>query len=119
MSGRRAGCSGFREGPNVWDIGVGLDALREGAGFPGFGPDVQAEAGCPGPVDVQRLGGCCSGCLQRLDVQAQGRMSGPWRCLLLLSAFLFIRGLGGLYVLTCIFGRVLLVPDHAQHSGLR
>ena len=57
MSGRRAGCPGLQEVPDVWAeelASVGSSAWRQIfgrlAGFPvsGLGPDVRAGAGCPG-----------------------------------------------------------------------
>ena len=112
MSGRRAGCLGLHGEPDVRADGAGHGALWNGlSGFLGASLDVRvltrrrmsgADAECLGHVALRLLDCCCSGCLQRPDVRGWGRMSGPWSCLLLLSAFLFIRGLGGLSVFTCI-----------------
>ena len=97
-------------------FGGGLD-FRAGGRMSG----ASWEAGCPG------LGGRMSGpcrfsvaglllCWHVSSGRMSGagvRMSGPWSCLRLLPVVLFIHGLGGLSVFTCIFGRLLLTPDHA------
>ena len=62
------------------------------AGFPGRRPD------------IRDLGKCRMSGLEGPDV---------------LPLVLLIRGLGDLYIFMRIFGRALLVPNNAQHLGLR
>ena len=85
------------------------------------GPDFRAggqmsgssgEAGCPGPV-------ASGGCAAVVDDAPGAGCPGPGRCSWLLPLVLLIRGLGDLYIFMRIFGRTLLVPNHAQHLGLR
>ena len=64
-------------------------------------------AGYPGPQEVPDVRACGAGC------------PGPGRCSWLFPLVLLIRGLGDLSVFMRIFGRTLLVPNHAQHLGLR
>ena len=64
MSGRRAGCPGLHEmpdvralGPDVRAGGVGFCALWiEGAGFPGFWPDFRAGRRMSGPCSTSMAG---------------------------------------------------------------
>ena len=82
--------------------------------------DVRAvEAGCLGPV-------ASGGCAAVVDDAPGAGCPGPWpdvrglgRCSWLLPLVLLIRGLGDFYIFMHIFGRALLVPNHAQHLGLR
>ena len=69
--------------------------------------------GCLGPG---RMSGPCSTSMARLLLlftSSGAGCPGPGRWTCLLPLVLFIHGLGGLSVFTCIFVRVLLTPDHA------
>ena len=67
MSGRRAGCPGLREGPDVRAGGrmSGLEGKTSGCllslmpDFRGKGRMSGAGAGCPAADGTWRLGGCC------------------------------------------------------------
>ena len=85
-----AGCPGARERPDVWAAG----------------------ARCPGPV-------ASDGCAAVVEDAPGAGCPGPGRCPWLLPSVLLIHGLGDLYIFKCIFGRALLVPNHAQHLELR
>ena len=117
----RAGCPGFQATPDVRaggpDVRAGAVAFVAlgfgGARFLGY------RGRMSGACSLLRLG-CCRG------RRSRGRMSGalagcpgPGRCSWLLPLVLLIRGLGDLYIFMRIFGRALLVPNHAQHLGLR
>ena len=73
------------------------------------------------------MSGRCSLLLQGLAMWiSRDRMSGtlagcpvPGSFFCLLPLVHFFVGLGVLSIFMCILGRVLLVPNHAQHSGLR
>ena len=87
------------------------------AGFP-VGSDVRAGRRMSG-----RWRFFCRGLAVNIS---RGRMSGvlagcpvPGGCSCLLPLVLVFHGLGVLTIFMCILGRVLLVPNHAQHSGLR
>ena len=89
MSGRRAGCPGLQEGPDVRAGGrmsglVRSASLLSGqgrrisgllAGFPGWGRMSGLDAGCPGPVG---LGVWAAAAVEapEPDVRGHGRMSG-------------------------------------------
>ena len=104
MSGRRAGCPGLQEWPDVRAGGADVrdggedfcDLWIDEAGFSGRGPDFRGFGG-----------GQMSG--------ARGRMSGPcsfsgWAAAAVVASL----GVGCPGpVFTCIFGRLLLTPDHA------
>ena len=105
-------------GPDVQAGVVAFAALRfGGAGFPGRWPDVRAlgrgrMSELPGPVAF-------CGWVAVEEGTPGDRCPGPGRCSWLLPLVLLIRGLGDLYIFMRIFGRALLVPNHAQHLGLR
>ena len=113
-----------------------MPAASGGAGCPGCWPDVRADgatfcapwtlvldvrdfgrisgegARCPGPV---AFGGRAA----VVDDAPGAECPGPGRCSWLLPLVLLIRGLRDLYIFMRIFERALLVPNHAQHLGLR
>ena len=113
--GRMSGLGGRMSG-RMAKASVGSGAW---AGFPGFWPDVQTGRQMSRPCRLGRLGfGCCG----RSRGQMSGALAGcpgPGRCSWLLPLVLLIRGLGDLYIFMRIFGRALLVPNHAQHLELR
>ena len=84
-----------------------------------LGPDFRAGRRMSGPCRLGRLGCCCCGCSRGRMSGAMAGCPGPGSCPRLLPLVLFIRGFGGLSIFMCILGRILLVPNHAQHSGLR
>ena len=115
---RMSGLGGRISGLEWWHLRLsgskGPDFRAGGQMSGGSGEaDVRAAgAGCPSPV---ASGGCAA-----VEDDAPGAgCPGPGRCSWLLPLVLLIRGLGDLYIFMRIFGRALLVPNHAQHLGLR
>ena len=133
MSGRRAGCPGLQEGPDVRADGANFCSLWiGGVGCPGWG------AGCPAAreePDVRASGrmseltwfsfGCllrwaldfwagagCPGLREGPDVWGLAGCPGPVAFLRFLSSCSFILVLGDLSIIPSISERVSLVPRH-------